>query len=281
MRILSFGVFHLALFMSAFAHDQTRDVYEVYAVEYAVSNNRVPLKTVAVNATSTDSTAFSFFVWYLKGNNGRKVLVDTGFLEDSSKSRIPLKQYQRPDRALERIHVEPDDITDVIITHPHYDHIGGLELFSHATVWMQKNDFGYFVGGAWQKGANNLGLDKKDVLKAVQANLDGRLRLVDGDSVEIIPGIRVFIGSRHSYESQHVLVSTSGEKVLLASDDVWFYYNIEHMLSVPLTFDQDAYVRQLHRMKTLVSNPNLIIPGHDPGVLSRFEPVAKGVVRIR
>jgi glyoxylase-like metal-dependent hydrolase (beta-lactamase superfamily II) len=76
-------------------------------------------------------------------------------------------------------------------------------------------------------------------------------------------------------------VNTSAEKVLLASDDVWFYYNLQNLLSVPLTFDADAYIRQLRRMKTLVSNPDLIIPGHDVLVLSKFPSVAKGVVRIR
>jgi glyoxylase-like metal-dependent hydrolase (beta-lactamase superfamily II) len=146
---------------------------------------------------------------------------------------------------------------------------------------MQKNDFAYFVGDAWQKGAYNVGLDKRDVPKIIQANLEGRLQLVNGDSLEIIPGIRVFIGSKHTYESQHLLVDTKAEKVLLASDNCWFYYNLNNLLSVPLTFDPQAYIRQLRRMKTLVSNIDLIIPGHDRSVFSKFTEVSKGVLRIR
>jgi len=271
----------IALFVSALSQTQTRDVYEVYAIEYATSKSRAPVKDIALDTTSTESVALSFFVWYLKGDNGRKVLVDTGFLEDSTKPRMSLKEYQRPDLALQRIHVGANEITDVIITHPHFDHIDGLELFNKATVWMQKNDFAYFVGDAWQKGANNFGLDKQDVPKIIQVNLEGRLQLVNGDSLEIIPGIRVFTGSKHTYESQHLLVNTKAERVLLASDDAWFYYNINNLVSIPLTFDPDAYVRQLRRMKTLVSNPDLIVPGHDALVLSKFSQVAKGVVRIR
>ena len=86
------------------------------------------------------------------------------------------------------------------------------------------------------------------------------------------PGVRLFTGSRHTY---------STEKVLLASDDVWFYHNLEHLLPVPLAFDRDAYVREMQRMKTLVSGPDLFIPGHDPLVFSRFPKVAGGVVRIQ
>jgi glyoxylase-like metal-dependent hydrolase (beta-lactamase superfamily II) len=241
----------------------------------------MPVSDIAIGANSSDSVTFSFYIWFLNGDNGRKVLVDTGLLQDSTNSTSFLQEYQRPDLALQRIHVNANDITDVIITHTHSDHIGGLDLFGKATIWMQKNDFTYFVGDAWQKNASHLGLEKKDVPKIIQANLDGRLQLVDGDSIEIIPGIRVFIGSKHTYESQHLLVNSKTEKVLLASDDCWFYYNLDHLLSVPLTFDANAYITQLRRMRTLVTDLQLIIPGHDPLVLTRFKKVAKGVVRIR
>jgi glyoxylase-like metal-dependent hydrolase (beta-lactamase superfamily II) len=267
------------LFGSSFS--QTRNVYEIYAIEYAKMKSRSPASDIAIGGNSTDSVTGSFFIWFLNGDNGRKVLVDVGLVQDSAKPHGFLRDYERPDLALQRMNVNADDVTDVIVTHPHFDHIGGLPLFQKATVWMQKDDFAYFVGDAWQKGASHVGLDKQDVLNTIQANLDGRLQLVKGDSIEIIPGIRVFIGSKHTYESQHVLVDSRTDKVLLASDDCWYYYNLDHLLSVPLTFDAIAYVTQLRRMKTLVGDTQLIIPGHDALVLSKFRQVSPGVVRIR
>jgi glyoxylase-like metal-dependent hydrolase (beta-lactamase superfamily II) len=281
MRLISIVAFQFACIVTGFPQTPKHDVYEVYAIEYAASDTRVPLKSVAVNATSADSVTFSFYVWFLKGDNGRRVLVDTGFLKDSTGSMMHLTMYRQPDLALQSIGVNASDVTDVVITHPHHDHIGGIDLFKNATVWMQQGDYDYFVGGAWQPGAQPRVFDKRDVLKIVQVNLDGRLRLVNGDSVECLPGIHAFTGSKHTHESQHLLVNTGADKVLLASDDLWFYYNLQNLLSVPLTFDEDAYIRQLGRMKTLVSNPDLIIPGHDVLVLSKFPSVAKGVVRIR
>jgi glyoxylase-like metal-dependent hydrolase (beta-lactamase superfamily II) len=260
---------------------QVQNIYDVYAIEYTQGTNRVPVKTIAINSQSPDTISFSFYFWYLKGDNGKKILVDAGFIMDSTAPNNAYKNYRRPDIALQGLGIKPDEITDIIITHTHYDHIDGIDLFPKATIWMQKNDYDYFVGGAWQKGANNLGLNKRDVLKTVQANLDGRLKLVDGDSLEIIPGIRVFIGSKHTYECQHLLVNTKSEKVMLASDDAWFYYNIKDELSIPLVFDQQAYIKQIKRMKSLVSNQDLIIPGHDVLVLSKFKQVAKGIVRIK
>lgn len=258
-----------------------QNVYEVYAIEYGSAKGRSAAADAAIGAAPGDSIMLSFYIWYLKGENGKKILVDAGFIPDSTKPDSYPRNYERPDRALGRINVKADEITDVIITHPHYDHIGGMDLFKNATYWMQKNDYAYFVGDAWQPGANHIGLDKQGVMKVVKANLDGKLRLINGDSVEIIPGIRAFIGSRHSYESQHLLVNTRTDKVLIASDDCWYYYNIEHLLPVTLAFDRDSYLRELRRMKTLVTDTNLIIPGHDALVLSRFPAVAKGVVKIR
>jgi glyoxylase-like metal-dependent hydrolase (beta-lactamase superfamily II) len=70
------------------------------------------------------------------------------------------------------------------------------------------------------------------------------------------------------------------DKILLASDASWFYYNLDKLLSVPLVIDPEAYVKALKRMKTLVSDPDLIIPGHDDLVFSKFPKVAEWIVKI-
>ena len=70
------------------------------------------------------------------------------------------------------------------------------------------------------------------------------------------------------------------DKILLASDASWFYYNLDKLLSVPLVIDPEAYVKAMKRMKTLVSDPDLIIPGHDDLVFSKFPKVAEWIVKI-
>ena len=88
----------------------------------------------------------------------------------------------------------------MIVTHPHFDYIGGIDLFPNAMLWMQQKDFDYFVSTAWQKGGFSDVLNKKDVIKVVPKSIDGHLTLVHGDNKEIMPGIRVYIGSKHTYE---------------------------------------------------------------------------------
>src|SRR5256886_12881852 len=96
--------------------------------------------------------------------------------------------------------VQPAEITDIVISHAHWDHLGGIDLFPKATVWIQKEEFRYYTGDAWQPGGNHGGIDPEDVQQLVKLNTEGRLRLVDGDNVEIFPGIRVYTGGRHTYE---------------------------------------------------------------------------------
>ena len=268
------------VFFSSTILAQNDNTYEVYAIEFAKESGYLPAKEIAINPTVNDSVKGVFMTWLLKSNNGRTILVDAGFHRESKFSGNWLMDFVRPDSSLHKMGLKPDDITDVIITHPHWDHIGGVDLFPKATIWMQKNDYSYFVTDAWQKGGNNVGFDSSDVPKIADLNAKGKIQLVNGDDVEIIPGIKVYIGSKHTYESQYVVVNTSTDKVLIASDNIWFYYNLNNMISIPLTFDPQAYVKAMQRMKTLV-NPDLIIPGHDSKIFEKFTKVKEGVVRIR
>src|SRR4029077_2420770 len=70
----------------------------------------------------------------------------------------------------------------------------------------QREEFRYYTGEAWQPGGNHGGIDPEDVQQLVGLNTGGRLQLVDGDDVEIFPGIRAYTGARHTYASQYLRV---------------------------------------------------------------------------
>jgi glyoxylase-like metal-dependent hydrolase (beta-lactamase superfamily II) len=267
------------LFLVTLFHLFCQDpVYEIFAIEFAERPEGFVLPEVAIGAQSNDSIYPNSAIWLLKGNHEKVILVDAGFTDTT---RHPRKTYISPDEALRKIDIQSEHITDIIVTHPHWDHIGGIDLFPNAMLWMQLEDYHYFVGSAWQKYGSHFGFDKADVHKLIRKNLDGQLTLIDGDSLEIIPGITVFIGSKHTYESQYVLVNGTSGKTIIASDNLWFYYNLEHLLPIPVTSDPEGYIREMRRMKTLVSNTDLIIPGHDPAVFTKFPKVIEGVVRIQ
>ncbi|HYH15475.1 MAG TPA: N-acyl homoserine lactonase family protein [Flavisolibacter sp.] len=269
--------------ISLSGYSQTSPAYEVYALQFA-EKGLTPVSELVSNGPQKDSVNLIFMTWLIKGPAGKNILVDAGFLNDVEEAKeMNVTHYTRPDSMLLHLGIKADDITDIILTHPHWDHMDAISLFPIAHLWIQKEDYYYFVGTAWQKEGNHGGFNKRNVDYLVKANLAGKLTLVDGDNKELFPGIKVHTGSRHTFNSQYVLVQTGADRIVLASDNIWIYYNLDHLQPPPPygTFDEKAYVQAMQRMKQLASKQQYIIPGHDSNVMKRFPPVTQRIVKIR
>ena len=123
------------------------------------------------------------------------------------------------------------------------------------------------------------------MLALLKINTEGRLRFVEGDDREVVPGVRCYIGGKHTHESQFCTVSTADGTAVFTSDNVYLYENFDKHAPIAQTVDGEAgrasNLAAQDRAKSLASNPRLIVPGHDPAVFERFEKVADGIVRIR
>ena len=109
---------------------------------------------------------------------------------------------------------------------------------------------------------------------------EGRVRLIDGDNQAILPGIRVYTGGKHTFESQFVGVTTPEGTLILASDNAYLYKNIEGGLAIAQTLDPVSNVAAQKRMVELAGNANRVIPGHDPAVFTRFKLVTPNAARL-
>jgi glyoxylase-like metal-dependent hydrolase (beta-lactamase superfamily II) len=101
------------------------------------------------------------------------ILFDSGFHRKTFEKLFPATDYLRPDEAVKLGGVKPEEVTDVLISHAHWDHIGGIDLLPKAAVWIQKEEFRYYTGEAWQTGGNHGGIDPEDVKELVQVNMRG------------------------------------------------------------------------------------------------------------
>jgi glyoxylase-like metal-dependent hydrolase (beta-lactamase superfamily II) len=149
--------------------------------------------------------------------------------------------------------------------------MGGIDLFPNATVWIQKQEYLYYTGDAWQQGGRRGGIDTLDLHALLRKNTSGKLRLIDGDDVEIIPGIRAYTGARHTYASQYLRID-GARPVVLASDNVYLYRNITRR-EASATFtptDREGNLAALARMIALAGDTSRIVPGHDPEQFARF-----------
>jgi glyoxylase-like metal-dependent hydrolase (beta-lactamase superfamily II) len=209
-------------------------------------------------------------VWLIRGG-GRNILFDSGYHPDTFLKEFPSTEYIRPDEAVKLAGVQPEDITDIVISHGHWDHMGGIDLFPKATVWIQKEEFRYYTGDAWQPGGDHGGIDPEDAQELVKLNTEGRLRLVDGDNVQLFPGIRAYTGGRHTYASQYLCVEGTPTFVL-ASDNLYLYRNlVEHKASATFSdADHAANIRNQERMVRLAGSPDRVVPGHDALQFQKF-----------
>lgn len=254
--------------------------YEILAVRYA-SVDGFPLRSLLPDAADEETIDIAMAFWVIRDDE-RVVLFDTGFFRDEWLERFDARGFVRPDRALSRIGLAPGAVTDVVISHAHWDHMGGVELFPDATVWIQAEEYTYYTGAAWQPGGRHGGIDPSDVAELVERNTAGHLRLIDGDGVEILPGITMFTGARHTYASQYMLVEGQ-PRVVLASDNAYLFRNVAEGRAGAtfLPEDREANLAAVLRMIQLAGDPGRVIPGHDPEVFQRYPSVTDGVVRIK
>ena len=248
------------------------DKYEVYAVRFATIAN-FPVASLVAGADRARRMDIAMTIWVLKGNDGRIAVVDSG--------QYTVKDYIKPSDAIAPLGITADRVTDLVISHMHWDHAGGIDLFPSARIWIQKDEYDYYTSDAWQSQRTHGGIDPEDVLEIVRRNTQGKVSFVRGDDETSISGVTFGIGGKHTWASQFVTATTpKGATVVLASDNMYLYENLDTHKPISQTLDAASNLRTQDRMRSIASDVRLLIPGHDPAVFDRFPKVSERIVRI-
>lgn len=244
--------------------------YSIQAIRIADSPGD-KLDEMVIGAPKDEKIDTMYAVWLIRGG-GHNILFDSGFHRQRWFKLWTIKDYLRPDEAVKLAGVQPEEITDIVVSHAHWDHMGGIDLFPKATVWIQKEEFRYYTGDAWQQGGQHGGIDPDDIQYLVKLNTEGRLRLINGDDVEILPGIRAYTGGRHTYASQYILVE-GNPRFVLASDNACLYLSlIEGKPSATFSeADYPASIAAQKRMIELAGSIDRVVPGHDALQFKKFK----------
>src|SRR5262245_17518719 len=114
--------------------------------------------------------------------------------------------------------IAPADVTDVICSHLHRDHVGWLfdlgsrPVFPHATIWYGAGDRNHFVTGTGDMAAHL----RRGFADPHNAE---RLRLLDQDT-GIAPGVTALLTPGHTPGHLCIVLSSGEERALLLGDAI-------------------------------------------------------------
>jgi glyoxylase-like metal-dependent hydrolase (beta-lactamase superfamily II) len=247
--------------------------YQVYAVKYAERDARRPEHFLGGDPHDVPM-AMDYFVWVV-ADGGQTWIVDTGFGEADAERR-GRRLIRSTSEALATVGVDAASVTDVVLTHLHYDHAGGCDQFPAARFHLQDREMAYATGRQMTRPVLNQAFTAGHVAELVAAVYAGRVVFHDGDA-ELAPGLSVHHIGGHTAGLQVVRVQTAQGALVLASDATHYYENMESGRPFPIVFDVGAMLAGYDTLRRLASTPEAIVPGHDPLVLERFPPADPGL----
>ena len=182
------GVLLLTVAVGGLRGAADADTYEVYAVRFATLAN-FPVSSLVAGADRARRMDIAMMIWVLKGADGRIAIVDSGFHREQYFRQFTVRDYLKPSDALAPLGITADKVSDIFLSHMHWDHAGGIDLFPSARVWIQKEEYDYYTGEAWQSARTRGGIDADDVLEIVKRNTEGKVSFVRGDDETSLSGI--------------------------------------------------------------------------------------------
>jgi glyoxylase-like metal-dependent hydrolase (beta-lactamase superfamily II) len=247
--------------------------YEVVAVRYATRLTRRSECFVGFGHSGERDAELrmDYFFWIVR-NAERTLLVDTGFAPDVG-TRRGRTCLHPPTEALAGVGVEPADVTQIVLTHLHYDHTGNVAAFPHAELVVQRRELDFWSSPAGARAAFADHAEAAEVTAIVAADRAGRVRALDG-SATVAPGIDALAVGGHAPGQQMLLVESRRGPVLLASDVLHYYEELDHDRPYVAFADLEAVYAGLDRVRELVGDGVIVVAGHDPAVLDRFPRLA-------
>lgn len=227
---------------------------------------------------SHESLTISFYFWLILGG-AEPIVIDTSFDVAYAKRR-GLRSYRDRTELLRHLGVDPREVTTVVMSHLHWDHCAGHALFPKARVLVQEREIAFWNGGIMRYEAIASSGSAPTLDDLQRPELAERVSAVDGN-FRLAPGVEIYRVPGHTPGMQIATVATRKGTVVLANDTMHYYENLERRRPVQVTMDMPGALRALDTVEKLAArNPELIVPGHDPAVIDRFDAIAPGIIRI-
>ena len=216
------------------------------------------------------------------GGAKKKILVDAGppDMERSLKyhpyfKSEPRKPEEELSGALAKAGISPEEIELVILTHLHWDHVGGVELFPNAQFIVSDEELKFALNPPACLHASYEALQLG--IQPLYLKIMPRLKTVEMKEKEIVPGVRTIPLPGHSPGGIGVVVDTDDGSYVIAGDAVPTYENMKgdpannqpYYMSGVYT-DMVAMWKSFELIDEIVQGDvERVIPGHEPLVFRK------------
>lgn len=271
---------------------QTDDAWDVFVVEYGCSTQPWTSLVCDTYYEGMVDLPLSFIV-ACRGD--RTILIDTGFIQEGDKDEFDLKfrvaRWISPLRMLGEMGIEPDQISDIILTHTHFDHMGSIGKFGQARIFIQKEELlSCYEAMAMPQRFSYLKaiVDPADVRSLLEAKIEHRVVMLEGDQDDVLSGIGVRFGPGHTRGHQFVTIETRLGKRVVSGDCIYTLRQLTGLTNrgdyVPLSNATGCVWDQLRTIEKLndeiAGNIDNLVIVHDVERWPRF-PIVKEVEGFR
>jgi glyoxylase-like metal-dependent hydrolase (beta-lactamase superfamily II) len=208
-----------------------------------------------------------YFFWVLR-SPGETILVDTGWKPDVAARRGRDLRLD-PAEAMERLGARPGSVSRVLLTHLHWDHTGNLGRFPAAQLVVEERELEFWGSPMARRAQFSAHAVQEDVESVLEAERGGRVRRLHGDEL-VAPGVEARLVGGHSPGQAILVVETAGGPVVVASDAIHFYEELERDWPCSLVVDVPETYAGYDLLRELEAGGCRIVAGHDPLVLERF-----------
>jgi glyoxylase-like metal-dependent hydrolase (beta-lactamase superfamily II) len=213
-----------------------------------------------------------YYFWVLRYEDAT-VLVDTGF-DPAVAERRGRSCLCPPVEALVRLGV--GSVDRIVVTHFHYDHVGNLGAFPDAELLVPERELEFWTSpsGRDPRFAGHVEESEVEWIAAASPTI-----FRGGD--EVAPGVTALALPGHSPGQVGLIVEAADGPVLLASDAVHFYEELEHRRPFWVFTDLDEMRASYELVAEACERTGAVmVPGHDPQVASQFPSAGELAVRL-
>lgn len=232
------------------------------------SQAQLSARTMFLDGNPQDTLAVAGYFWVIEGQ-GRLIAVDTGIGDPSTQSQVIQGFMVTAGRdtlsLVKQAGFVPDDFDTVVFTHLHWDHCLNIALFRRAQMVVSARGWGS-IQRPRHPALVSHPLFPREVMQYLATSARERMLLAD-DDMELVPGIRLLWVGGHSACCQAVMVTTTIGQVVIPSDTVFRYQNIEEDRPIGFYQNLPECYEAMTRIRTIADH---VLPAHDPTVLERW-----------